>query len=312
MISRCAALPVSILVVWCSAATGQVPPVRPPLTPSCPNGWITTLADWQCSAASGPRPQIVHAVPRRGLPGDALHIRMRTGSVSISAGATDSVRWYLVSSRRPADTVTADQFRAGPGATAWEIRSDLPGDSGQSGRPLPLLQVFVPRDLKALQIETGNGDVVVQNVTSEITITVDKGFVAIVACAGPALVENRDGLTRLYLGATRFGMESALQASLSVLGRNGDIEVAVPAGARANLDVEAHQGSIVDAPSGYSLRPPRRDTVFVSWLPPVLGLKDSELRSLHRVLNGGGPSIKLVALNGNVTLHEFVGEVKSP
>jgi hypothetical protein len=110
---------------------------------------------------------------------------------------------------------------------------------------------------------------------------------------------------------SRLIQESLLKSSLSVLGRNGDIELTFPQSTHANLTVEAHQGAIVDSPYGSTIRRGDGDTIGVQ-LRPILGLRDNELRNFHRTFNGGGPDIKLVTLNGNVTLREFTGMVKSP
>jgi hypothetical protein len=127
--------------------------------------------------------------------------------------------------------------------------------------------------------------------------------------AGPALIEDRNGTVRVILNAARFGQESTLKASLNILARNGDIEVVFPKAIKADLDVEVHHGTVVNAPSGLKVIEPDDDRLITTSIRPVLGLRDNELRAFHRSLNGGGPDIKLIALNGNVTLHEMTDSV---
>ena len=278
----------------------QAAPPSRQFTPCVSGG--PSLPYWRCMAARLRAP--VHTLSRRDLPHDALRAAMRAGDVWITSGATDSIYWYLTVSAHGVDTrnLPAEKFHAGPTATGYELSGNVPDSFPQ--RPSELV-LYVPKDLKVLQVDVGDGDVRLFDVSSEVAVTVEKGRVDVGQLAGPALIENRDGAISVSLGALPWGQTSALTASLSVLGRNGDVGLSFPASSKASLNVEAPQGVVVDAPFGITTRPGDGDTVTIP-LRPVLGLRDNELRTLHRAINGGGPNIKLVALNGNVTLRELV------
>jgi hypothetical protein len=261
----------------------------------------TTVAYLRCMA--GHSSGVVSTVARRDLPNQALHVSTSGVYVRIIAGAVDSVSWYIPQAlhawRWASDTATL--YRAAPGRDAYELH--VAPDSLELHNGLENVIVLVPADLPTLQVDVEGGSVSVEDFAGQLAITMTKGFVAVVHPTGPALIENRDGAVRVILTATRLGQESTLKSSLNILARNGDIELTFPAAIHATLDAEAHQGTIVDAPMALSRWQGGNDTIPVK-THPVLGLQDNELRKVHRDFNGGGAAIKLVTLNGIVTLIE--------
>jgi hypothetical protein len=173
-----------------------------------------------------------------------------------------------------------------------------------------MLTVVVPSNLRMLRIDSDSGTVSVSDFDGQLTIAMGKGAVAVSQISGPALIENRDGKVSAIITVSNVAPAATLKASLNILARNGDIDLLFPGGMHATLDAEAHRGSIVDAPLMASIWPGSGDTLLMK-THPALGLQDSELRNLHRDFNGGGPQIKLITLNGNVTLADLLPGLQS-
>lgn len=272
------------------------------------------------SAGRGSREPAIHAgVSRRDLPHEALLLTMRAGTIFVNGGTGDSVTWSLSVNGHSIATqsLPAYAFRAGPAGGGYDVRLDL-GDT----LPRATLTVDVPRNLRTLRLEMHDGVVLVHGFDGEVTISSEHGRVIVGDVTGPTLIEAEDGSITANIGLNPL----AANAGLNVLGRNGDIELTLPVETRANLDVEAHQGVVVDAP--YALVrhnldvgkngmigpdvttpdttftvTPLRAIITQERTASVLKLRDDELRTFHRQLNGGGPEIRLVTLNGNVTIH---------
>jgi hypothetical protein len=230
-------------------------------------------------------------------------------SIRVIAALNDSIEWFsstlpwtwqLGSTASPFTWITAER---GPGA--FELRLDIP-DSIAHEHHTDLV-VAIPADLAELQIDAADGSVAVQRFAGGLTITMKKGRVSVFQATGPTLIENRDGQVWISLGTSQSDPAFVLRSPVNVLARNGNVQLAFPADTKATIDAEAHRGQVLDAwaslttskTGGFDVANidgvPSRANYFT---PP----RDSASRTEHRVLNGGGPQIKLVALNGNVTL----------
>jgi hypothetical protein len=153
------------------------------------------------------------------------------------------------------------------------------------------LEVRVPTRTH-LNLEGTNGaGITVENVEGDIEAEHTNGHIRLTNIAGSVVAEATNGNVIVVL--TRIAGEKAM----SFITTNGNVDVTLPASAKANLRLRSDNGDIysqfeVQEQTATPATPPRRD-----------GRLRFELnQSILGTINGGGPEFHLQTLNGNIFL----------
>ena len=223
---------------------------------------------------------------------DAIDVTSDVGDIAVVATTTDQIVLHAY----PRSIVPGDD-------TSWTMPAEIAppgtysfGSGGMSivGGGGVSLMIEVPRDLKSLKVTiTGRGAAnVAGGFMGQLSIESVAGPVLLNQVGGPAVVEARNGNVRARI--------LSIPATLNILGRNGDITVEAPADVRASVRAEVHQGAItLDSTSHFAYPPGRfKQSDIESFrrdVPPA-----DPANKLAWILGGGGASITLTTLNGNV------------
>ena len=162
------------------------------------------------------------------------------------------------------------------------------GTSGQNRDVDVELQVPTRVNLK---LQTHNdGDVIVENVEGDIEVQNHNGGIRLTNIAGSAVANTHNDDVRVVL--TRITAEKAM----SFISYNGDIDVTLPASAKANLKMRSDNGEIF-TDFDVQMRPVPQATTTKT---PRGGTRIDINQSIYGAINGGGPEFELRTYNGNI------------
>ncbi len=150
-----------------------------------------------------------------------------------------------------------------------------------------------------LNLSTHNdGDVIVESVEGDIEVQNHNGSIRLTNIAGSAVANTHNGEVRVSL--TRITAEKAM----SFISYNGDVDLTLPATAKANLKLRSDNGEIL-TDFDVQMRPGT----------PPQATRDSRGRSrieinqsIYGTINGGGPEFELRTYNGNITVRRGTGQ----
>jgi hypothetical protein len=166
------------------------------------------------------------------------------------------------------------------------ISTRLPGSSSD-------IEIQVPSRTN-LSLRTMNGgDIVVEGVEGEIEATNMNGAVVLNNVAGSVVAHSANGRVQASLRE----ITSSSKVPMSFTSMNGNIEITLPANAKANLKMRTDNGSTI---TEFEMQ--------VRTNPPTIEdtrnrggrLRIETDRTLNGTINGGGPEINLRTLNGNI------------
>ena len=267
------------------------------------------------------------------VPDAASHTRASWSVVDLSPGSIvmDSVRdgrlqgHFVFRYNVSGDTGEAVTFGAG----GMRVRAGQPTPQANgvtAGREEVHLEV--PRAMKSLKVTLrGGGAIHVEHFEGELSIESDGGPVELLGISGPALVAARNGTIR----ATIDHLPAAGNGALDLQGSNGDIVVTLPADARFTFDLQTYGAGHIssDFPLDASTAPSAAHFQSDPSVTPAAGdhlpINASDLQALSRLapgvvftaakdsvgrspltrtgqVNGGGITIKIVAMNGSVVV----------
>jgi DUF4097 and DUF4098 domain-containing protein YvlB len=154
--------------------------------------------------------------------------------------------------------------------------------------------VFVPADT-SLKLSTVNGgNITVEGVSGEIDANNVNGSVTLTNVSGAVVAHALNGKVQVELN--RVVADKAM--SFSTL--NGDVDVTLPADARANLKMKSENGEIF-SDFEIQLKPSSAQPVSSGGKGKYKLRFD---RALYGSINGGGPEFSFTTLNGTIYLRK--------
>ena len=152
------------------------------------------------------------------------------------------------------------------------------------------IDLQVPARVNLNLMTHNDGDVIVENAEGDIEVQNHNGSIRLTNVAGSVVANTHNGDVRVTLARI------AVDKAMSFVSYNGDVDVTLPASARANLKLRSDNGEIF---TGFDvqMRPgtppqPARD---------ARGRNRVEInQSIYGTINGGGPEFELRTYNGNI------------
>jgi DUF4097 and DUF4098 domain-containing protein YvlB len=245
------------------------------------------------------------ALPQAQQAGDAITVPFsdpaRIGSVRVSIHTGGIVvkggnrRDVLVTSRgedgrrQSAPPAGLKRLTQAVGLSIAEENNQI--SIGTSGRTREIdVELQVPNRVN-LNLQTHNdGDVIVENAEGDIEVQNHNGGIRLTNIAGSAVANTHNGDVHVTL--TRITVDKAM----SFISYNGDVDVTLPATAKANLKLRSDNGEIL---TGFDVQ--------TKPAPQAPTTRDSRGRtrievnqSIFGTINGGGPEFELRTFNGNI------------
>jgi DUF4097 and DUF4098 domain-containing protein YvlB len=137
-----------------------------------------------------------------------------------------------------------------------------------------------------------NGDIIVDNADGEIEVTNHNGAIRLTNVAGSVVADTHNGDVRVTL--TRITGDKPM----SFLSYNGDVEVTLPASAKANLKLRSDNGEIF-TDFEVQMRPAAAAQTVTR---PGGGVRIEANSSIYGTVNGGGPEFELRTYNGDIVV----------
>ena len=163
-------------------------------------------------------------------------------------------------------------------ASRVRIEAEAPRDAGILGHRSSLnvtYRVSVPAGV-AVNLETENGEILLDNLNGRVTVSTTNGRVNGKALSGPLSLESTNGGVQLDF--------AAVGGDIQVSTTNGGIRLGLPGGVKATLDASCVNGEItVD------------DEL-------MLQASENSRRRLSGTFNGGGPRIAASTVNGGIRI----------
>jgi DUF4097 and DUF4098 domain-containing protein YvlB len=162
---------------------------------------------------------------------------------------------------------------------------------GTSGRSREVdIELQVPARVN-LNLQTHNdGDVIVENVEGDIEVQNHNGGIRLTNIAGSAVANTHNDDVRVVL--TRITVDKAM----SFISYNGDIDVTLPASAKANLKLRSDNGEIFTDFDVQMKAAPQPTTTRTQ----RGGTRIDVNQSIYGAINGGGPEFELRTYNGDI------------
>lgn len=211
-----------------------------------------------------------------------LSISLVWGRIDVVPHDRSDVRFVVTE-----DSPATDGLRSIAGPTGFQIE-ESDGRVSFAAVPPPdgvfralNVTVFAPADVRLDLLMDRGGDISVESVGRELSITNRNGSVRIVDALGAAMVDARNG----SIEASFLSLPDDAPLVLATL--NGGVDVVLPADTKADLHLVT-PGDI-------------RTDFALDALPPVAG-EEGEPRQVRAQLNGGGPSFYFQTHNGPITI----------
>ena len=222
-------------------------------------------------------------------PSQQVWIRNTNGPIDVLPGHSDSLYIHAEKSWRNSDpqSVQLVPVLTERGLTvcvmweAREMRCDEGGDYRMNGVKkndvAVRIVVQLPRDVP-VDASTVNGGLQIAGVSAPVEAATVNGKISVVTAAGPVQATTVNGSIEAI-------MESLTSGDVKLTTVNGSVMAGLPRTINANIDAETVNGRV--------------ETDFKV---KVNGKISS--RHLRGVIGSGGPTLKLITVNGSIGLHE--------
>jgi DUF4097 and DUF4098 domain-containing protein YvlB len=181
------------------------------------------------------------------------------------------------------------------GLNVEESENTIEVGTGAMNRAVDIT-VFVPAETNVKLRATNNGNIEVEGITGEIDANCLNGGVTITNVAGAVLAHSLNGKVLVTLNR----VTPNKPMSFSTL--NGDVDVTLPADAKANLKLKSENGDIY-SDFEITLNPTTREPV-VKGTSGKGKYKVSFDRAMTGTINGGGPEMQFTTLNGRIYIRK--------
>ena len=221
----------------------------------------------------------------------SIRVAIHTGGIVVRGGSRRDVQVTARGEgarRQSPPPAGLRRLTAGSGLVIAEENNQVSIGTGGPNRDVDI-ELQVPSRV-ALNLSTHNdGDIVVENTDGDVEAQNHNGSIRLTNVAGSAVANTHNGDVQARL--TRLTADKAM----SFVSYNGDVDVTLPAGAKANLKLRSDNGEIFTdfdvelrpgaaAPAG---DPRGRNRIEIN-------------QSIYGTINGGGPEIELRTYNGDV------------
>lgn len=158
-----------------------------------------------------------------------------------------------------------------------------------------------------LKLSTTNGDeIVVEHIDGDIEVTALNASVTLTDVAGAAVVHATNGDVKVLL------RQVTADKPMAFTSFNGDVDVTLPTGVKANLKMTADRGEVLtDFDVQIQARPATTPTAIDKAVPPIMQRKATNAgrrfeldSSIYGSVNGGGPEFELRTFNGDIYLRK--------
>jgi hypothetical protein len=233
-----------------------------------------------------------------------LNVELMVGSVTVKGyNGQDAIVEYSSNGNRD------DYYRRGRaqeppppgmhrigGGRSLEISEDNNVITIRAGimRPINEMNIQVPADTSVTVKTLGGKAITIENISGEIEANNMNGQVIVTDVSGPVVAHSMNGKVTASLNRVLPGKD------MSFTTFNGDVDVTLPADAKANLKMRADNGDIytdfdvkLDAQSPIVATRPGK---------PKVKIKEDGMQSGS--INGGGPEIQFTTFNGRIVIHK--------
>jgi DUF4097 and DUF4098 domain-containing protein YvlB len=223
-----------------------------------------------------------------------IRVAMHSGGITIRGGNRRDV---VVTSRGDEDRPRRNT-PAPPGLTRLnqptrlvitEENNQIAIQGGTNNRPGDV-EVQVPTRVNLNLAAHNNGDILVENTDGDMEVTNHNGAIRLANVAGSVVANTHNGDVKVTL--TRITSEKAM----AFASFNGDVDVTLPANAKANLKLRSDNGEIF-TDFEIQMRPSTPAQSSRSSGGPT---RIEVNQSIYGTINGGGPEFELRTYNGNI------------
>jgi hypothetical protein len=221
--------------------------------------------------------------------GQRVWIRNTNGPIEVVGGSGDQLQIHAEKSWRHSNpnSVHLMKVETPQGVTIcamWEARDQKCEDAGdyrmngvRKNDVAVRFTVELPRDVP-LDVSTVNGGLQIDGVSAPVEATTVNGRIAVSTSKGPIQATTVNG-------SIEANMQELVGGDVKLTTVNGSVNAGLPGAINATIDAETVNGRV--------------DTDF-----PVKVMGKVSTRHLRGTIGSGGPTLKLVTVNGSISLHE--------
>jgi hypothetical protein len=181
------------------------------------------------------------------------------------------------------------------GFSVEEERNELTIDVDNVTRAIDFELLVPTRTNLTLEVVNG-GNIVIENVEGELEIENTNGGITLTNVAGTVIANTTNGSVTARMTSL------AAKRPMAFTSLNGNVDVTLPASARASLRMRSDMGDVL-SDFDVQLRPGPPATVTDNRRGG--GRFQIEVnKSIHGTINGGGPEIEMRTFNGNIFLRK--------
>jgi hypothetical protein len=260
------------------------------------------------AAAQDATPQRITATFKDPAAPRKLEVNVTLGNVTVrGAERADVAIDYTTrgaARRRATEPPPAGMHRIG-GAGTLEVTGDgntVRVDGGGMFSGLSDVTIEVPvQTAVTVGGPLGGGSILVENISGEVEVSNMNGQVTITNVSGSVVAHSMNGRVVVSLNRVTPGKNMNFSTF------NGDIDVTLPADAKANLKARVDNGDIFTdfdvklEPQGAGAVPAQEDPKTGKKVKPKTRRNDG---SVNGTINGGGPEIQFTTFNGRILIHK--------
>ena len=225
-------------------------------------------------------------------PSQQVWIKNTNGPIDVIAGWSDTLVVHAEKSWRNSDpeSVQLVPVHTARGVTIcamWQAREMRCQDGGEyrlngvkKNDVAVRIMVELPRSVP-IEASTINGGLQIEGVSAPVEASTVNGRIAVNTSTGPVKATTVNG-------AIEAVMQSLTTGDVRLITVNGSVTAGLPPKLNANIDAETVNGRV--------------ETMF-----PVKITGKVSPRHLRGTIGNGGPTLKLITVNGSISLHEVHG-----
>jgi hypothetical protein len=262
---------------------------------------VLGIALGQDAAPSPQRMTVPFSDPSR--PG-TLSVNLIRGSVTVRGydGKDAIIEWTsrggAVPPGRKQENAPPGMHRIDNGSSGLDVKEENNIIAVRGGPFGPLdLVIQVPAQTTLSLKELTGGDIVVESVSGEVDASNLNGAITITNASGAVLAHTMNGKITVSLS------QVVPDKSMSFSTMNGDIDVTLPASAKAKLKMKADRGEI------YTDFDMKTDAAGAAPIVEDTRGKNGRYRlradrSVYASINGGGPEMRFTTYSGRILIHK--------
>jgi hypothetical protein len=223
----------------------------------------------------------------------SIRVAMHSGGIVVKGGNRRDVivtsRGEDNNRRRSAEAPTGlRRISQSAGLVITEDNNQMTVGGGSPNRQVDV-ELQVPARVSLKLSAHNDGDIVVENVEGDIETSNHNGAIRLTNIAGSVVANTHN--EDVHVTLTRIATDKAM----SFISHNGDIDVTLPASAKANLKMRSDNGEIftdfdIQMRAGSTPQTTTRGR----------GTRVEINQSIYGTINGGGPEFELRSYNGNI------------